>query len=217
MGFFASAIIQSLTAFSDHLLFFCTMPNMAGDKLAIELMNIWHDIPVIICTGYGNRISNETAYQIGIKAVAHKPMATAALAKTVRQVLDDKQATKKMKKILVIDDEPQIRKMFCQMLSKKGYTIIEACDGNEGIKQYHENKPDLVITDLVMPEKEGIETIIALRKEFPEAKIIAISGGGRNHPDAYLDFAKTLGAERTFSKPIDWPKLTEAVRELLNY
>jgi PAS domain S-box-containing protein len=194
-----------------------TMPNMAGDKLAVELINIRHDIPVIICTGYGNRISNETAHQIGIKAVAHKPMATATLAKTVRKVLDDKQATEKMKKILVIDDEPQIRKMFRQILSEKGYTIIEACDGNEGIKQYRENQPDLVITDLVMPEKEGIETIIALRKEFPEAKIIAISGGGRNHPDAYLHFAKTLGAERTFSKPLDWPELTEAVRELLNY
>jgi DNA-binding NarL/FixJ family response regulator len=66
-----------------------------------------------------------------------------------------------------------------------------------------------------MPEKEGIETITELKREFPNVKIIAISGGGRNIPDAYLQIAKNLGAERTFPKPIDWPELIKTVRELL--
>jgi YesN/AraC family two-component response regulator len=118
-------------------------------------------------------------------------------------------------RILVIDDESEIRKLFIQKLAGIGCEIIEACDGKEGLKLYHENRPDLVITDLVMPEKEGIEMITELKREFPNVKIIAISGGGRNIPDAYLQIAKNLGAERTFSKPIDWPELIKTVRELL--
>ena len=115
----------------------------------------------------------------------------------------------------MIDDESEIRKLFIKKLAGKGYEIIEACDGKEGLKLYHETRPDLVITDLVMPEKEGIETIIELKRESPNVKIIAISGGGKNVPDAYLHIAKNLGAERTFSKPIDWPELIKVVRELL--
>jgi len=103
----------------------------------------------------------------------------------------------------LIDDEPQPRKLFIQKLVGRGYAIIEASDGNEGIKRYRENKPDLVITDLVMPEKEGIEMITELKKDDPNLKIIAISGGGRNDPGTYLQIAKKLGAARTFLKPID--------------
>jgi len=66
-----------------------------------------------------------------------------------------------------------------------------------------------------MPEKKGIETITELKREFPNVKIIAISGGGRIVPDAYLHIAKSPGADRTFPKPIDWPELIKTVRELL--
>ncbi len=130
-------------------------------------------------------------------------------------MLDDQQQEQTTGRILLIDDESEIRKVFIQKLAGRGYEIIEACDGKEGLKLYHENRPDLVITDLVMPEKEGIETIIEIKREFPNVKIIAISGGGRNNPGAYLHMAKNLGAQRVFSKPIDWPELIKAVRELL--
>ena len=115
----------------------------------------------------------------------------------------------------MIDDESEIRKLFIQKLAGRGYEIIEACDGKQGLKLYRENHPDLVITDLIMPEKEGIEMIIELKREFPNVKIIAISGGGRNATDAYRQIAKTMGAERIFPKPIDWPELIKAIRELL--
>ena len=192
-----------------------TMPNMTGDRLAIELMKIRPDIPVILCTGYSKRISEESASEMGIKAFAYKPVVKADLAKTVRKVLDDQQQEQTTGRILVIDDEPEIRKLFVQKLAGRGYEIIEACDGKEGLKLYHETRPDLVITDLVMPEKEGLETITELKREFPNVKIIAISGGGRNVPDCYLHVAKNLGADRTFPKPIDWPELIKTVRELL--
>ena len=192
-----------------------TMPNMTGDKLAVEMMKIRPDIPVIICTGFSKKISDDSIATIGIKAFAYKPIVKADLAKTVRKVLDDQQQDQITGRILLIDDESEIRKLFIKKLAGRGYEIIEACDGKEGIKLYHETRPDLVITDLVMPEKEGIETITELKREFPDVKIIAISGGGRNAPDAYLQLAKNLGAERTFLKPIDWPELIKTVRVLL--
>jgi signal transduction histidine kinase/CheY-like chemotaxis protein len=192
-----------------------TMPNMSGDKLATELMKIRPDIPVILCTGYSKKISDDSVTAIGIKAFAYKPIVKADLAKIVRKVLDDQQPPKTIGRILLIDDESAIRKLFIQKLAGRGYEIIEACDGKEGLKLYHENRPDLVITDLVMPEKEGIETITELKREFPNTKIIAISGGGRNIPDAYLQLAKNLGVERTFPKPVDWPELIKTIRDLL--
>ena len=192
------------------------MPNMTGDELAMELIALRSDIPVILCTGFSKNISAEKAAKIGIKAFAYKPVVKAELAKTVRKVLDDNKETKTIGRILLIDDESQIRKLFVQKLAGTGYEIVEACNGKEGLKLYREKKPDLVITDLIMPEKEGIETITELKRIDPSVKIIAISGGGRNNPGAYLHIAKSLGAGRTFSKPIDWPKMIVAIREYLN-
>ncbi len=192
-----------------------TMPNMTGDRLAVEMMKIRSDIPVILCTGYSKTISDDSATAIGIKAFAYKPIIKSDLAKTVREVLDDQQQEQTTGRILLIDDESEIRKLFIKKLAGSGYEIIAACDGKEGLKLYHETRPDLVITDLVMPEKEGLEMITELKREFPNVKIIAISGGGRNDPDGYLQLAKNLGAEQTFSKPIDWPELIKSVKELL--
>ena len=77
-------------------------------------------------------------------------------------------------------------------------------------------KADLIITDLIMPEKEGIETITELRRDFPDVKIIAISGGGRIAPEVYLRMARSLGALRTFAKPIERKEIIETVQELLH-
>jgi DNA-binding NtrC family response regulator len=121
-----------------------------------------------------------------------------------------------MARILIIDDDVHILRMLRQTLERKGYEVIEASNGKEGIRLYREEPADLIITDLIMPEKEGIETIKELRRDFPQLKIIAISGGGRIGAEAYLPMAKKLGAMRTFIKPIAREELLEAVRELLN-
>lgn len=118
-------------------------------------------------------------------------------------------------RILVIDDDPQIRKLFKRKLSSEGYDIREASNGKEGYRLYCREFPDLVITDIVMPEKEGIEMITDLKREFSDVKIIAISGGGKGSPDGYLLVAKHLGVERTFTKPVEWSELIDAVRVLL--
>ncbi len=117
--------------------------------------------------------------------------------------------------ILIIDDEPQIRSMLKLMLERDGYEVAEAPDGNEAIRLYRQNPADLIITDLIMPNQDGIGMIIALKKEFPDAKIIAMSGGGLNKPEGYLKGAKKLGAACTLTKPIDRDEMLRAVRDVL--
>lgn len=121
-----------------------------------------------------------------------------------------------MAKILVLDDEPAILIMIKKMLEKAGYEVRVASNGKEGMRLFEREKPDLLITDIIMPEKEGLETIFELRKKHPELKIIAISGGGRISPDGYLPGAKLLGANMVFQKPLVQKDFLNAVSQLLN-
>ncbi len=116
--------------------------------------------------------------------------------------------------ILVIDDDDQFRTMLREMLERAEYEVADAPNGKEGIRLYRENPADLVITDIIMPEKEGIETIMELKRDFPDVKIIAISGGGQIDPEKYLYMAGRLGAKRTFAKPVEREELLKAVGEL---
>ncbi|MGD9949810.1 MAG: response regulator [Desulfobulbus sp.] len=118
-------------------------------------------------------------------------------------------------RILVIDDDDQMRVLLRQVMEWAGYEVMEAEDGREGMQKQRQQPANLVITDLIMPEQEGLETIGLLRKEFPQTRIIAISGGGRIGPEAYLPAAQELGADRVFSKPFDVRELAGAVKELL--
>jgi CheY-like chemotaxis protein len=120
-----------------------------------------------------------------------------------------------MAKILVLDDEPSILLMIKKMLEKEGHEVDLALNGREGMELFEKNKPDLVITDIIMPEKEGLETILELRKKYPELKIIAISGGGRIGPQGYLPSAKYLGADIVFQKPLVQKEFIQAVSVLL--
>ena len=120
-----------------------------------------------------------------------------------------------MPKILIIDDDNQFRKMLCQTLEKAGYTVSEAANGTKGVDFFKKESADLVITDILMPDKEGIETIMEIRRMVPDIKIIAVSGGGRIGSDSYLELARKLGAIETFSKPIDRKKLVEVLGNIL--
>ena len=116
--------------------------------------------------------------------------------------------------ILIIDDDDQFRGMLREMLKHAGYkNISEAADGREGLARYSENPTDLIITDMVMPEKLGIDTIIEIKEDFPKAKIVAVSGGSVYGPELDLDMANNLGV-RTFTKPIERKKFLRAIRDL---
>ena len=120
-----------------------------------------------------------------------------------------------MGKVLIIDDEPYILLMLKKMLEKAGYEVDLASNGKEGMELFEQHSADLVITDIIMPDKEGLEIILEMKKQRPDLKIIAISGGGRISPESYLECATHFGAARVFQKPFKQKELVSAVNELI--
>jgi CheY-like chemotaxis protein len=120
-----------------------------------------------------------------------------------------------MQKILLIDDDPLVRRTIERVLQKNGYDVHLAADGLEGLRTFRTLQPDLVITDLVMPVKEGLDTIRLLRTWSPEAKIIAISGGGRVANTDLLAEAAVLGASVVIAKPFEPDELLVKVSNCL--
>jgi DNA-binding response OmpR family regulator len=114
-----------------------------------------------------------------------------------------------MARILLIDDDDSVRTMLSLTLAHFGHTVIEACNGKEGLELFQHADADLLITDIVMPEKEGLEVLMELRKKRPPVKIIAISGGD------YLHMAKLMGAAKVLAKPFSSDVLIAAIDELL--
>jgi len=119
----------------------------------------------------------------------------------------------KIPKILVIDDEKDIRDLICKILDKNGYYAQSAENGKQGMIYQQKEKFDIIITDIFMPEKEGIETIIDLKKRYPDIKIIAISGGTRGGTADYLEMAKQFGADYSFHKPFNVNEVVKIVKE----
>lgn len=120
-----------------------------------------------------------------------------------------------MAKILVIDDDALVRETIIQILEDRGYTVVSAEDGEHGLAAFRAEQPDLVITDIIMPEKEGIQTIAQMRGERPDTKIIAISGGGRIGNIDFLKIARHLGAMDILPKPFDPDELVSRVGRCL--
>ena len=120
-----------------------------------------------------------------------------------------------MPRILIVDDDEQIRSLLRMTLEEEGFEIEEAADGIAALRVHKRRPVDLAIVDIIMPEKDGLATILELRKATPAIKVIAISGGGLKVPLDFLPEARALGADRTFSKPIERTDLLKAVRELL--
>lgn len=129
-----------------------------------------------------------------------------------------------MNSILIVDDEEDIRDALHLILENEGYEIRVAENGNEAVKLQHEAPADVIITDIIMPDKDGINTIKEIRNEFPETRIIAISGGGdpdSYKPDAistsaYLTAAKKEGADMVITKPFERNDIIEAVSNLFH-
>ena len=117
-----------------------------------------------------------------------------------------------MPTILIIEDEESIRLLLRSVLEAAGYEVTEATTGRQGLELYRHRPTDLVITDILMPELNGLELLLALTQEFIHAKVIAISGA--QEEKIILDVAKILGARQTFRKPFSLPQLLDAVREL---
>ncbi len=116
-----------------------------------------------------------------------------------------------MAAILVIDDNTQMRQMMSRILAAAGHTVAQATDGDDGVRQFRERPADVVVSDILMPQKEGIETIKELRALDPTLWIVATSGGGATGNMMFLDFAKALGADVAVAKPFRAEQLLAAV------
>jgi DNA-binding response OmpR family regulator len=116
--------------------------------------------------------------------------------------------------VLVIDDDPMMRAMIRETLEEAGHGVVEAPDGEKGIQLYRQRPADVVVTDIFMLEKEGLETIQELKRNFPGVKIIALSGGGVRENFDFLAMAKEFGALYAFQKPFPIKEFLKAVAEL---
>jgi CheY-like chemotaxis protein len=125
------------------------------------------------------------------------------------------EGVKAMATILVIDDDQQVCDLLKQALEEQGYTVESALNGIEGISRFRSCPADLIILDILMPEKEGLETILDLRREFPKVKIIAMSGGSERAKLNLLDLARRLGAQYTLNKPFQLQTITDLVKKAL--
>lgn len=120
-----------------------------------------------------------------------------------------------MMKILVVEDDAAVRKFLVTVLKKESYTVYEADNGINALLILKEQKDiSVMITDLIMPEKEGFETIIEVKKQYPAINIIAISGGGQVGPENFLVLADALGAHTTLKKPFSGHELIRAIKNL---
>jgi len=120
-----------------------------------------------------------------------------------------------MSRILIIEDDNEVREYLESVLSRAGYEVVSSSNGKSGVAAFTDEPADLVITDIIMPEKDGIETIMDLRRINPLLKVIAISGGGRAEPENYLHSARLLGASKTMKKPFTNQEMLEAIADLL--
>jgi CheY-like chemotaxis protein len=118
-----------------------------------------------------------------------------------------------MPSVLIVDDEEAVRRLIRETLEQAGYHVYEASDGKEGLARYRQSPADLVIMDILMPDQDGLESILTLRREFPKARIVAITGGSDMIGILnFLDVARMLGARRTLQKPFEMKQLLDTVQ-----
>ena len=190
------------------------MPRKDGIEFVEELPTA---IPFLVISGFINDTEfAERLKKLNPAAVLEKPFRLAALKETVSSCLNSSSSDPNTgARILVIEDEEPIRKVLQKMLEKEGYEVLEAENGEAGLKLFRENPTEVVITDMLMPVKSGLEVIQELRRDFPEVKIIGISAFGiREEPDM-VSLAERYGAIVAFEKPFSQEQILGAVRSLL--
>jgi CheY-like chemotaxis protein len=179
----------------DLLLTDLMMPKVGGRDLAVRARQSCPDLKVLYISALSGELPEDemAAPRSGFLA---KPFRPEQLAVKLRQLLDNPRGRAR---ILVVDDEAAVRRLLRRILERDGYEVLEAANGRLAVEQICAGPVDLVITDLVMPEQEGIETIQQLRRDYPALGIIALSGAGQG---TYLAVTAALGADRSLAKPV---------------
>ncbi len=118
--------------------------------------------------------------------------------------------------ILLVEDDMELRAMLKAALIRKDFTVVEAGNGKEALVKFKPGVTDLVVTDLIMPDEDGLKVIMEIREKKPGIKVIAISGGGKAGPGSYLNLASALGADKVFYKPFAVADLIREIENLLS-
>jgi CheY-like chemotaxis protein len=190
------------------------MAGMNGVELAESLPK---GLPFILISGYLHTPEFKgTANGLGAAAVLEKPLGMTQFREAVQEALSGSTGRERDKaRVLLIDDEEAVRTPIRMMLEKSGYAVEEASDGQDGIDKYHQHTPDVIIVDMFMPVKSGLEVIQELLKDNGDTRIIAISGFGiREEPDM-VSLAKRYGAVVALEKPFHMKDMLGAVKGLL--
>jgi len=184
------------------------MPDNHSADLADRITASRTDLRVLYVSSYSDGLPSGSGSAKLNWAYLQKPFTGDALLRSVREALDmPRQAS-----IVIADDDPGIRKLLCDVLRTPGYHVLEAANGKQAIDHICREHVDLLVTDLVMPEQEGIETIGEVRKRFPSLRVLAMSGGFGEH---YLNMAQKVGAHQIIRKPFETDAIREAIRSLL--
>jgi DNA-binding response OmpR family regulator len=203
----AAELSRGLADPIDLLLTDVSLPGSNGRELADSLRKSRPGLPVLYISGLPTSADASDAPEPGTGFLA-KPFSPAELEDSVRTVLDGR----KRKRVLVVDDEPGLLMFASEVLRAAGYDVVTGDDGNVALSLVRSQPFDLMIIDLVMPEREGLDTMMRLRESHPDLPIVAMSGafGGR-----FLHSASMLGARATLSKPFSGEDLLHAVRTVL--
>ncbi len=192
-----------------------SMPGITGAELAQHIFDHDPNLPVILLTGMGDTQVRRQAQ--GVTAIAEKPIWPEELCRLVGRILLSKEAkaTDRKYRVLVIDDDPAHLSACARMLRQANYSVNTAQDGEQALKMLNSLEVDVVLTDIIMPEKEGLEVIMTLRKLHPEIRIIAMSGGGRMSAEDCLSLSKSFKADQTLLKPFSRDELLERLQAVL--
>ncbi len=204
-----AALADAALSSVDLLLTDIVLGGMNGRDLADKLLAAHPHVRVLYMSGYTeNAVTQQGILDPGLNFLA-KPFRPEELLLKAAEVLA---RVDPHGRILVVDDDPQVRSFLATLLETDGYTVVQAADGKQAQARCQETQFDLVITDLVMPEQEGLETIHAIRKQWPELPLVAISGA---FAGAYLELAKKLGADAIFRKPFEPGSILREVHRLV--
>jgi PAS domain S-box-containing protein len=207
---------QALAASAGHagkidlLLTDVVMPGMNGPELAATLAAKRPGLKVVYMSGYAADAVGHEGFLGVATEFLRKPFTPEELAARVRKVLTAPSGNGRT--VLVVDDDPAVCGLMRRILGGAGYAVVLAANGRQGMDVVRSRRPDLVITDLVMPEQEGLETVTLLRREHPDLPVIAISGAFNGN---FLKVAGMLGAAATLPKPVAPETLLEAVAKFL--
>lgn len=189
------------------------LPEAAGISLLWKIRAADPEAVVIGITAGEADERHHAARELGAQVVLEKPFTPADLSQAISQVSPltglSGSSGYPLASILVIDDEAPVRQVLRRALEGVGYQVWEAASGIEGVRLVCEQPIDLVITDILMPDMDGLETVGILRRDFPNIRTIAITGGGKD-PD-YCAVAKILGAHETLTKPFELQQLLDVV------